>query len=721
MEFQDQVIGGNRLLPDINIKLSYRTGRDRMVEDFYNPCLKVSTMYRRAVGYFTSHGLALAAKGVASLSSRKGKMRLVASPFLNPEDVEVIRSAISDPATVLEKIVVRNMTEIEDSLINDRLNALAWLAATGLLEIKLALRLDSRGEVTRGIYHEKLGIFSDTSENHVSFSGSSNETSGGLLENFESIKAFCSWTDLEGRVQEDIDNFEALWDQDQKTPGLKVIDFSEVGNNLLERFRYPSVQPVGWGLTEEDDTSYRRQRQFDFPDELELRDYQKEAIRAWSEAGGKGIFSMATGSGKTLTALALATKVSQKNSPLVVIIICPYLNLCHQWNHELSKFSIQSISCFGKREDWESKLEEGYQRLKAGLGDVLTIVTTNATFMGNTFKEKLKSRVADSGILHLIIADEVHNLGAKKGIESLPEQIQLRLALSATPNRNYDPIGTEAVLDYFGGVCFEYPMEKAMAEGHLCPYRYYPVLVEMTDEETESYLKLTNQIARLFHGNFDEKKEVSPNIRRLLIKRAKLLANAKNKLSVLHNTLETLTEPPEKAIFYCGEGKTTDEIEEDETRQIQKVARLLGEEHHLRVRSFTFREKPKEREEVLRDFKSGFLDGIVAIRCLDEGIDLPELRMGFLLASSTNPRQFIQRRGRLLRNAPGKERAIIYDFIMQPPDFGGELDDESFNMERNIFKKELKRISEFCKLAENGPEALNQLKPLRGLYNLLST
>jgi superfamily II DNA or RNA helicase len=181
-----------------------------------------------------------------------------------------------------------------------------------------------------------------------------------------------------------------------------------------------------------------------------------------------------------------------------------------------------------------------------------------------------------------------------------------------------------------------------------------------------------------------------------------------------------MPEKPTKAIFYCGDGRTTDAITDDEVRQIQAVSRLLGERHGLRVRNFTYRESPQERDEILRDLSSGFLDGVVAIRCLDEGIDLPELRMGFLLASSTNPRQFIQRRGRLLRNSKGKTRAVIYDFIVSPPDLGGKLDDEGFNMERRFFQKELNRILEFCRMAENGAEAIASLYELRLKYNLIS-
>ena len=149
------------------------------------------------------------------------------------------------------------------------------------------------------------------------------------------------------------------------------------------------------------------------------------------------------------------------------------------------------------------------------------------------------------------------------------------------------------------------------------------------------------------------------------------------------------------------------------------MTRLLGEEHGFRVRKFTCDEGVEDRESILTALRDGSLDAVVAIRCLDEGIDLPDVRMGFLLASSTNPRQFIQRRGRLLRRAAGKTRAIIYDFIVQPPDFGGEANDKSFNLERKLFRRELERVLEFCASAENGPVSLNKLNDLRLRYNLL--
>lgn len=704
-----------KYLLNIPLRLSYRTGRDDLVRDFFVPCLEASVLYRRAAGYFSSVGLALAARGVASLASRGGMMKLVVSPHLEPDDIEALRVAHEHPLDALRAIAARSLADIEDALIKERLNALAWLAAAGLLEIKLAVRLDDHGGFARGLFHEKTGIFTDGHGAHVSFSGSSNETAGGLVENFESIKVFCSWKDTEGRVQEEIENFEALWND--STPGLRVMEFSEAGKDLLERFRDPDRPPAGLSMNEIQEPG--PPALFRAPRGFALRPYQADAIRAWSKAGGKGIFAMATGAGKTLTALTLASKVAEKNKPLVVIVVCPFINLCRQWIREMATFGLSPIACFEGRERWQTELEEGYQRLSLGLSQVHTLVATNATFLSESFQAYMRPRVESRTVHHLLIADEVHNLGAERIQKALPEGIAMRLGLSATPERHFDPEGTKAVFDYFGGVIYKYPLSQAIAEGRLCRYRYYPVPVELTDNEVDQYMEISSRLVRFFPGG-ESDDEVQQAAMKLLIKRARLLGSASNKLEALDRVVKALSSPIRKAIFYCGDGKTTDAITENEARQIQAVARLLGEIHGLRVRSFTYRESSQEREEILRDLSSGFLDGVVAIRCLDEGIDLPDLRMGFLLASSTNPRQFVQRRGRLLRNALGKDRAVIYDFFIQPPDLGGRMDDHAFNMERSFFQKELRRIVEFCRMAENGPEALHSLHDLRLKYNLIS-
>lgn len=704
-------------LKDLDLKLSYRSSNDNLVKDFFQPCLERSSLYRRAAGYFTSAGLSLAARGIAALASRSGEMRLIASPYLDSDDIKALQRASDNPESVLKAIVCKNLQDIEDTIISDRLNALAWLAASGLLQVKLAIRVNDKGEVVRGIFHEKIGVFSDDENNNVAFAGSSNETAGGLVENFESIKVFCSWRDSEGRVQEELDNFENLWSD--STHGLKIIEFSQATIELIERFRDSSRVVEGLSIKHFCQINKRFSEKLVIPKTVQLRDYQAEAIRAWVKAGGKGIFSMATGSGKTLTALVLAAKVSEKNSPIAIIIICPYISICRQWITEVALFGVNAVPCFEGQKKWQSKFEESYQGLTNGFSQAAVFVATNATFQSKAFQSKVLSKISSTGIHHFIIADEVHNLGSPKMSKSLPEGITIRLGLSATPERHNDPVGTAALISYFGNDIFSYPLSQAIADGHLSPYLYYPVVVELTDGEAEEYLDITDSLARFFSAD-ESDAELNDAAMYLLIRRSRLLGSAKNKLAALDKLIGEMSAKPKKAIFYCGDGKTLDNKSDEAIRQIKAVARLLGEQHGLRVRNFTYMESSDERDEILQDFRTDFLDGLVAIRCLDEGIDLPDLNMGFILASSTNPRQFIQRRGRLLRKAPGKKRAVIYDFIVQPPDFGGEEDDKSFNVERFLFKRELKRISEFCKMAENGPEALHSLRDLRVKYNLVS-
>lgn len=700
------------MLSSLHLKLSYRSGRDDQVKDFLNPCLENSVLYRRAAGYFTSKGLALAARGVANLASRGGKMRLVVSPHLEADDVAALQNALQRPKEILTSIAARNLSDLQNQIEKDRLNALAWLAASGLLEIRIALRVDANGRIKRGLYHEKLGIFSDEEDHAVAFSGSSNETAGGLLENFESIEVFCSWMDGEQRVQNKIDDFEALWEN--QTEGLHVLEFSDAAADLLERFRDPSNPPEGIDISKIAET--RPRSGFSPPSWLTLHDYQEEAIQAWVDKGGKGIFAMATGSGKTLTALSLACRVARKNPPMVIVVVCPFINLCNQWMGEIAAFNLRSIPCFEGRQRWESLLSEAYQSISAGLESAMAIVTTTRTFQSPAFQSQLRARVSSQH--HLLIADEVHNLGAAKIQKYLPEEIKLRVGLSATPERHMDPEGTQALFDYFGDIVYEYPIERAIAEGRLCPYYYHPHIVQLTDDEAIEYQEITERLGRLLA--YDDDSEIGQAAISLLIRRSRLLAGAENKIDVLDQVLGDLPEKPTKALFYCGDGRTTDQIAQEEVRQIEAVSRLLGESQQLRVRNFTYREKLEEREEILRDLSSGFLDGVVAIRCLDEGIDLPDLRIGFLLASSTNPRQFIQRRGRLLRHAKGKDYAHIHDFIIEPPDFGGSLSDDAYNLERRFFKRELNRILDFCNTAENGATALQSLKDLRLKYNSIS-
>jgi DNA phosphorothioation system restriction enzyme len=691
------------------LRVSYRTGKDRLVKDFYVPCLERAILYRRAVGYFTSSGLAFAAQGVASLVARNGKMKIVASPHLEESDVEALRIAKQDPRAILRLITARSFVDINDLLIRERLNALAWLIADGSLEIRLALRLDEDGQLARGIYHEKIGIFSDSEEEHIAFAGSSNETAGGLVENFESIKVFWSWDDAQMRVDEEIKNFNALWNNE--TSGLLVLEFTEISQELLNKYRLthePLELELGGTLRA------TQKNAVDFQTEREIREYQKNAIREWLKNEGRGILAMATGTGKTFTALYLACRLHQRVRRLLVIVVCPYINLAMQWVTEMQRFGLAPVCCFRSRHEWEETLQSEITAAFSSPERLLPIVVVNRTFSSPAFQTQL----CPDKLPHLIIADEVHNLGASDLRTHLDTRIQYRLGLSATPERYGDEEGTEAISDYFGKVVFDFPLKDAIEGGHLCRYFYHPVLVELAENEIDDYWQLTVEVARAMGR--DTEHEMSDRLKYLLIRRARLLASASEKLPALRQIISNSEEPIKKALFYCGDGQVENNEDGTTERQVLAVCSVLGEQCGLRIRKFTCDEPDDEREIILENLRSGHLDGVVSIRCLDEGIDVPDVRLGFILASSTNPRQFIQRRGRLLRKSEGKSFAHIWDFIVSPPDFSGCEDDHAFNVERRLFQRELKRVLEFCATAENGPAALHELYDLRKRYNLLA-
>ena len=708
----------------------------------------------------------MAASGMATFATNGGRARWVTSPILAESDWDALFSgehAKVDAA--LKASLARTITNLQDTLQHDTLTALSWMVADGILDFRLAV---PRQKLAGGEFHDKFGIFTDSDGNRVSFNGSYNDSIQGS-RNYESIKVFCEWEPaFAPLVEADARRFEKLWNNED--PNVRIYPLPEAAREQILKLRpadrpYPCppwvepehppssvpslvtvapAEPVPLTLVvppastsviyptthgehgadeafaEPPDPSAQR---LVLPPKLLIRDYQREAIRAWISNDGRGVFAMATGTGKTITALTLATKVAERNAdrPFVLFILCPYINLCRQWEGELLMFGVQAVGCYEGRARWETLFDEAYQRLHSKLGKVAAFVVSNATFQSDAFQARLKARLAGQSVTPFIIADEVHNLGSKGVQRCLPPEISLRLGLSATPDRHLDPEGTKALFDYFGEVVYTFPLDRAIAEGYLTPYEYYPILVTLTPEEAEQYWQITQELSRvLAGGKGDGLNELSEGAMYLLIKRARLIGAAADKITQLDLLLKRLPEKPRRALFYCGDGRTGDTFTREDKRQIEHVAQLLGNQHNLRVRTFTYQEKPAEREEILRDLRSGFLDGVVAIRCLDEGIDLPALETGFLLASSSNPRQFVQRRGRLLRKAPGKDKAVIYDFVVVPPPMDSDANDAAFNLERRLFQSELKRISEFCQSARNGVTALESLLTLRKKYNLIA-
>ena len=682
-------------------------------DDILELCLEQSMTYDRGVGFFSSGWLRDAARGMKKFAEKGGKARWIASPKLTQADWDALMKGVSarnDEA--LKSAILKNIVDLQASMETDTLNALAWLIADEVIDFRLAL---PKAELAGGDFHDKFGTFIDDKGDIASFNGSYNDSIQGN-RNFESITVFCEWDGdpLKAMSQDTHKKFKRIWDNADPNVETYTLPAAAKAKILELRKDRPYKQPARKAKLPEPEA-------LKLPGWLDIREYQKDAIRNWGankeDGVTRGILAMATGTGKTLTALVTASLISARTrAKMAVIVMCPYVNLCEQWEKEIRKFGIEPVSCYDGYSNWGEDLDLAYSKLSVGIAKDIVIVVSNSTFISEKFQARFKIAAESSDFSHMLIADEMHNLGSEKMQSMLPATVKIRLGLSATPERHGDEEGTKVLFDYFGKIVFEFSLARAIQEKFLTPYDYHPIVVNLTEEEAVSYMELTRQIGRALAGSGDG---LSENAKYLLIKRARLIGAARNKLVELDKLISGMETKPKRALFYCGDGRALEDAQNNDEadRQIESVCALLGRTHDMRIASFTYEEDKEEREQILRMMRQDELDGIVAIRCLDEGIDLPALECGFILASSSNPRQFIQRRGRLLRKSDGKKKAVIYDFVVAPPET--DPDDDTFNIERRMFKSELKRIDEFCETALNRYKASAVVLGLRERYNLL--
>ncbi|KAB8182363.1 DEAD/DEAH box helicase [Nonomuraea phyllanthi] len=704
------------MLRTLTLEDSYRSDRSNVVGEFYVPCLSLANRYDRAVGYFTSKSLALVARGLEGFKRNGGRIRLIASPHLTDGDIDEMRAGYTY-REIIAKAVLRELDPDTERPSKELagLGLLGRLIAQEAMDVKIAI---VHGREGLALYHEKIGLISDKYGDTVAFTGSMNETSSAFLDNFESIQVFRSWNENDkGRVDILRSDFDELWAG--RTPRLEILDFPAVAKErfialgerageLSNETKDPEPLVVSTDLTT---LGWAR-----LPHDVELRDYQKTAIAKWLSANGRGVLQMATGTGKTITALAALDQIGRqlhtRDLSLVTVVVVPLLDLVEQWSAELRNFGVVPIKCRDLAASWEPAARNALAALRARRKGSITLVVTNATFRAAAFQALLSS----IDLPLLVIADEAHHLGAEHLRTALPAHAQFRLALSATPERWFDPAGTDALKDYFGDILTKLGLKEAIDLGALTRYRYHPVLVPLGDDEAEQYTELTVKIGALMRSQEPDSVSEDDNspLGMLLGMRSKVLGHARAKMPALREALERHRDSFFQLI-YCAEGGAPLIDGGTGPRQVEQVLELAGKELGLRAHTFTSREHKRQRRDLLRSFATGRdLQVLVSMRCLDEGVDLPDARVAYMLASSTNPRQFIQRRGRILRRAPGKSFAEVIDFVVTPPQ-----DPALFEIERRLFRRELARCVEFAGYAENHGEALAKLRELRDYYQLL--
>ena len=697
-------------LIDLNIKSEYRSLIDNVVDDFYVPVLKESVLYQRAVGFFSSSALIAISKGVEGLISNGGKIQIIASPRLSQEDIDEIRKGY-EVRKVLERALLRGIethNSVEDT---SRLSYIASLIANGVLDIKIAF-LSTNNEIA--MYHEKMGIMNDIEGNAVAFSGSMNESENAFSANYESFDVFCSWTNEKERVFQKQMAFQAIWNNYE--PGVETIDFPEAVKDRIYAFNNSLRRNSGLKTPEEN--SLPEDAMF-LPPDFKIRPYQESAIQNWKENGYCGIYDMATGTGKTLTALASIEQLfSDNHKRLGVVIVCPYQHLVEQWVEDIVRFGIKPIVGYSSssQKSWKKNLAQAVRSFNLRVSDFFCFITTNASFVTKTVQDQIGIHSEDV----VFVDDEAHNMGATNYRRYLPDNIKYRLGLSATIDRHNDESGTTALAEYFGKKCIAYSLKDAIDSQMLTRYYFYPVLTYLDQDELSDYLSITGQLAKAIHKK-NGKVVLTERAKQLLIKRSRVVAGAKGKLPELQRQIAPHIDD-KHILVYCGATTVRDEDDADfSKRQIDLVADLLGNTLNMRVGRFTSQESAQERAQIREAFAEGnALQVLVAIKCLDEGVNIPSIKTAFILASSTNPKEYIQRRGRVLRKFPGKEFAVIYDFITLPFPVNTIATQNStiIDSTKGLIKRELIRMMDFADIAENPSSTFDLVYDLKHGFNI---
>ena len=722
-------------LQNIEIKSEYRTLQDNIIKHFFIPLLSQAVCYKRSVGFFSSSALIKFSEGICKFVENKGKIFLVASPYLSDMDIEAMKTGYERRETIIENALLRELKEPCSNFEEERLNLLANLIADGTLDIKIAF-------TQSGMYHEKLGIIEDSDGNYVAFSGSLNESANALEKNYEAIDVFCSWNEDNSRAANKKIAFEKIWNDTDEN--LRTIDFPKLKEEITRRYRkYPPkfnmdemetvyAIPAPKRLEIHDSASEysfsdRKKNIPAMPAWLKLHEYQSEAIDKWVEQNYCGIFDMATGTGKTLTGLSALTRLYEDKTPekLFTIIVCPYQHLVEQWVEDIQAFNIEPIIGFSSspQKDWKDKLRFSIIdiQLKNRNKNFFCFICTNATFSSKFVQEQL-SRIR---VPKLLLIDEAHNFGALSLSKLLFDSYQYRIGLSATINRHGDEEGTEKLFDFFGEKCIEYDIERAIKEKKLTPYKYFPVLVYLDEEELINYKQLTKEIKNNLIIDKKGKNRLTEYGKILAMQRSRIVAGTHAKIPMLREKILPY-KTDSHILVYCGattnlvESSDLTQVDELEERQIIIISKMLGNELGIRNHHFTSNEKIKERKELKDRFSNGDLQALVAIKCLDEGVNIPKIKTAFILASTTNPKEYIQRRGRVLRLSEGKEFAEIYDFITLPYPLENvaSLTAYQVNEVKSLVKRELLRAEEFSRISMNWTESESILSEIRDVYGV---
>lgn len=701
---------------DLPIKPCYESGVDDIIEDYYVPVLGSAVHYDRIAGFFSSTSMAVAARGIADFIVNGGRMRLITSPRLNEEDIEILKKIVSDDSSLKPSDFGLDLDNLENEFEKHHVKALGWMLSSGLLEMKLAVVFNDDGSICdnesiseKGLFHQKVGILKDAEGNEMSFSGSINETASAWVNNDEEFKVFKEWTDAREYFERDKKRFDEIWNGERKN--VKVYNLpSAIKSNIInyssdfdrEKISLQKYHAI-------------RLKGFDFKNDKKLFFYQADALNKWKANDYKLLFEMATGTGKTRTAIAGIKYLNQTRKRLVTIISTPQNTLSKQWKEEVDAQELyfdESVIVDGSVPQWEGLLIKLLLKNGAGMADHICLYTTHNTASSDKFTNAIQLNL-QTGTDVLFVGDETHWLGAQKFQQALLSCYKYRIGLSATPSRWFDDVGTAKLVAYYGNAIFEFTIKDALTEYNpmtgkhfLVNYHYLISKVTLDEDETEQYKDISVRISKLWNLK-DSNSESALALERLIEKRANIIKNASakyNQLEAILNELQVKGRIENLIIFVS-------------PQQITEVLNILASRgiifHKLTEKEGTKAEKrfgnKSEREHIISKFKSKDYQVIVAIKCMDEGIDIPTADVGILMASSTNPREYVQRIGRIIRQSPNKLSAILYDICV---DTIHSVDDDNVELERKIRAKEQIRLREIAENAINSIDVITVINSL---------
>jgi superfamily II DNA or RNA helicase len=678
-----------------DIRPLYILPNDPLAEEVLIPSFRSAAKVDCMVGFFSSEILASLAPGLATyISSAKNSFRLIISPLLRQEDREAIERGIKSSEDIASEIL-EDVMVTEDLLQQHTLRCLSWLIYTGRIEIKIALMKDA-------LFHPKVWLFEDGAD-VMAVHGSSNVTYAGIRKNIEQIAVSKSWEDPNQRYITDKLSFQFRQFWQNLEENCIVISLPQAVRDRLLKSYSAETPPtetemqalynraMGQAEKAEPYELPRAQRsEFTIPAELRYEEgpfeHQGKAVIAWCAAGYRGVLEMATGSGKTITAMICAHRLYETHKPLLIVIAAPYVPLIQQWCAEIEPFGLRPVNLTqvpGQR-GRARELNRIKRRFRNDTSDVEIIVVSHDTLCNIAFQNELKK----FDCTKLLIADEVHNLGREGFITKPPEFFDYRLGLSATPVRQYDEEGTEALFTFFGDVVFRFTLKEAIGRC-LVEYDYFVHPVELTQDEMDEWYDLTEKIKTNAWRQSENK--LDDYLAKLFRDRRVLLETAKNKLQALQDALAKEDFGALRHTLIYASDKGPQQL--DEVNALLKANGVLF--HQLTDKETQNRAKTAE---IIRSFQEGVLRVLTAKRVLDEGVNIPQICKAFILASTTVERQWVQRRGRLLRTCReiGKTHSEIHDFISLPPDI-----DKIDNDARSLIGSELLRVQEFASLARN--------------------